>query len=225
MPLTGETLMPRKGRHAPAGYPYHVTNRGNDRRRIFYTEGDYRKFLRLLEIAKARYPVKVFGICIMPNHFHGLMQPLVDGALSAYLQWVLGQYGSGFRCQTRTVGHGHVFKGRFWNDGIADERHFLAVLRYIEANPSEADLVARAETWPWSSLVMRRAAGHQLLDPLPLVLPLNWVDVVNSPQPYEEIERIEHPRSRRSGQAGHTEQSPVTEVTESRRLVARDCLT
>jgi putative transposase len=177
--------MPRKPRFAPARCTFHVCNRGNDRRRIFLDDADYRAFLHLLERAKRRYPVKVFGICVMPNHFHGLFRPEEDGALSSYFHWALGRYSCEFRSQTQTVGNGHVFQQRFWSDPILDDYHFLNVLRYTENNPKEANLVTHAEDWPWSSLTLR-AERNMLLDALPVSLPANWSELVNEEQPPEQ---------------------------------------
>jgi putative transposase len=185
----------RRPRYAPAGCFFHVTNRGNDRRRIFFTDADYRSFLYRLEFAKRRYAVKVLGLCIMPNHFHAILLPEESGALSAYLQWVAGNYAGDLRALTGTSGQGHIFQGRFWSDRIADERHFLSVLRYVEANPVEGRLVRRAEEWPWSSLKLR-SDRNVLLDPLPLPLPMDWVTLVNKPQPRKEVDRIEQPSKR-----------------------------
>ena len=36
---------------------------------VFHKAGDYQAFLDLLIAAKRKYPVKVFGFCLMPNHF------------------------------------------------------------------------------------------------------------------------------------------------------------
>ncbi len=187
---------PRQRRFAPAGVSFHVLNRGNDRRRIFFEDADYRSFLSLLARGKQLYPVRIFGVCLMPNHFHGLMSPETEGALSSYLQWVQGRYACDLRSLTRTVGQGHIFQRRFWSDGIEDARHFFAVLRYIEANPVRARLVERAEQWMWSSLVLRTIEVDQVLDPLPYLLPERWVDVVNEVQPITEVEHIRNPAER-----------------------------
>ena len=32
-----------------------------------------------------------------------------------------------------------------------DEAHLMTAIRYVELNPVKAQLVARAEDWPWSS--------------------------------------------------------------------------
>ncbi len=129
----------------------------------------------------------------MPNHFHALLSPVSDGALSAYMHWVQGCYACDFRSMTKTTGQGHVFQRRFWSDGITDARHFLAVLRYIEANPLRAQLVEKAEDWIWSSLTLRAIDIDQLLDPLPYWLPDCWADVVNAAQPIAEIRHIRNP--------------------------------
>ena len=139
--------------------------------------------------------MNVYGVCVMPNHFHALVQPLEEGALSAYFQWVLGRYACDLRIAASTTGEGHVFQGRFWSDCVRDERQFLSVLRYIEANPVKAGLVAAAGEWSWSSLPLR-AARHELLDPLPVPLPIGWEQLVDAEQPAAEVDRIERPMAR-----------------------------
>lgn len=182
--------MPRTNRFAPPGHVFHVGNRGNDRRTLFHKSNEYAEFIRLLTVGKRRYPVKVFGLCLMPNHFHAMVQPDAEGALSTYLQWVEGRYAADLRARQRTTGQGHVFEKRFWSDGIDGRRHFLSVLRYIEANPVRCGMVRRATDWPWSSIVLRQCEDDGLLDPLPHTLPSTWENFVNSEQPYDEIERI-----------------------------------
>jgi putative transposase len=177
--------MPRRARYAPTGCTFHVTNRGNDRRRLFFEDVDYQRFIALLARAKGRHPVRLFGLCLMPNHFHALVRPEEDGALAAYFHWVEGCYAGNFRWRTETLGNGHVFKERYWSDGILDDLHFLNVLKYIEANPVVAKLVARAEDWPWSSATLRYRPDGDFLDPLPWPLPLNWFDLLNDGETVE----------------------------------------
>ena len=177
--------MPRRRRYAPAGCAFHVTNRGVDRRRLYYKDADYQAFLRLLAIGRERYAVKVFGVCLMPNHFHVIVLAEIELELSAYLHWVQGCYACDLRSHTRTSGNGHVFQQRFWSDAIADQHHFLNVLKYVERNPRESNLVERAEAWHWSSLVIR-SSEDSWLDPLPMCLPSNWLEMVNDQAEYDE---------------------------------------
>jgi putative transposase len=158
-------------------------------------------------VGKSLYSVKVHGVVIMPNHFHAVVVPESDGALSGYLQWVTGSYASDFRARTNSVGDGHVFQRRFWSDSILESTHFLSVLRYIEANPVRGRLVDLSERWPWNSVALRMRVGHGLLDPLPVELPRDWLTIVNLPQPDKEIATIR--RARAKNRRGHTESRSV----------------
>ncbi len=66
----GYQPMPRIPRGQVGGHAYHVLNRGNGGVTIFHKDGDYAAFLDLLAIAKWKFSVKKFGVCLMPNHFH-----------------------------------------------------------------------------------------------------------------------------------------------------------
>lgn len=174
--------MPRSRRCAPAGSVFHVVNRGVERRQLFFEDEDYDRFLTLLREGKQRAPVKIYGFCTMRNHFHALIEPETDQALSEYLHWVTGQYATDFRTKTGTRGLGHVFQQRFWSGATDGAEHFLLVLRYVEANARRACLVERAEDWRWGSLYARRMGNISILDPSPYDLPDQWPALVNAPQ-------------------------------------------
>ncbi len=53
----------------PAGFVYHVLNRGNDRRPILRKHGDGRTFLRLPAGAKRCVPWRLPARCRMSNHW------------------------------------------------------------------------------------------------------------------------------------------------------------
>ena len=78
--------MPRIPRGQQGGYAYHVINRGNGRATVFHKSQDYEAFLFLLAEAKKRYRVKLFGFCLMPNHFHLVLEPAHQTALSQFMQ-------------------------------------------------------------------------------------------------------------------------------------------
>jgi len=39
---------------------------------------------------------------------------------------------------------------------VMSEKHLMGAARYVERNPVKADLVERAEDWPWSSAARRK---------------------------------------------------------------------
>jgi len=77
--------MPRVTRGVADGDVYHVLNRGNGRQRVFHKDGDFAAFVELLGEARARHPVKIFSDCLIPNHFHLLLQADAGAELSRYL--------------------------------------------------------------------------------------------------------------------------------------------
>jgi putative transposase len=175
------------------GQVVHAVNRGNDRRVIFADDERFRAFLQMLEDRKAQTGIRIYGYCLIPNHFHQILEPTEPDAVSAFLRQVCGSYAYDLRKVTGTLGLGHVFQRRFWSDPVNGERHFLNVLRYVEANALRAGLVPRAEDWRWGSLAARLNGDCRVLDPLPLALPENWIDLVNAPMPDHDLTTIRRP--------------------------------
>jgi putative transposase len=51
------------------GLIYHALNRGNNRADVFAEDGHYEGFLEAMTNTRARYPFRLFGYCLMTNHF------------------------------------------------------------------------------------------------------------------------------------------------------------
>jgi putative transposase len=74
----------RIARVVASGYPHHMTQRGNRRQQTFFSEDDYREYLRLMSASCARTGTEVWAYCLMPNHVHLIMVPQhSDGLRSA----------------------------------------------------------------------------------------------------------------------------------------------
>lgn len=181
--------MARTARASVGGICYHVINRGNAGMRVLQTEADYRAFMKLIGEACERVAMRVWGLCLMPTHFHFGLWPVNDGDLSRWMQWLLTAHVRRYHRVHKS--HGHVWQGRFKAFPIQDDAHFLTVLRYIERNPLRAGLVSRAEEWTWSSL---RAWGSQQgqasLHAGPMPRPENWLEFVNQPQSEQELKAL-----------------------------------
>jgi putative transposase len=182
--------MPRTARASVGGVCYHVINRGNGRAEVFHQDGDYAAFVKLLLMANERLPLRILGYVLMPNHFHLVLWPRGDGDLSRWMQWLLTAHVR--RYHRHYASSGHVWQGRFKAFPIQRDAHLLTVLRYVERNPRRANLVERAEDWPWSSLSWRRR-GRQpaLLAEWPVPCPRNWVATVNAAQNPAEEEALQ----------------------------------
>ncbi len=66
---------------------YHVTARGNERRRIFLSAEDSDKFLSYLSEAAKKYSVKLHAYVLMGNHYHLLLET-PKANLSAFMQTI-----------------------------------------------------------------------------------------------------------------------------------------
>jgi putative transposase len=142
--------VPRIPRGQQGGFAYHIINRGNDRAEIFHKNQDYEAFFSLLRTAKARHPVKVFAFCLMPNHFHFLLEPAHTAALSQFMQWLLTTHVR--RYHKHYGGSGHIWQGRFKSFPVQRDEHLITVLRYVLQNPIRVGLSSSAKDWKWSSL-------------------------------------------------------------------------
>jgi putative transposase len=141
--------MPRLPRPVADGLLYHAINRGNNRAAVFASAADFQAFLDALRQTQRRYPFRLFGYCLMRNHFHLLIAPGRGQSISRILQSLTVTHT--WRHHRRHGGVGHVWQGRFKSPVVQNDDHALMVLRYIEANPLRAGMVTDAGAYRWSS--------------------------------------------------------------------------
>ncbi len=145
--------MARKLRVEYAGALYHVMSRGDRREPIYKDDEDRQRFLDTLGEACAKTGWQVHALCLMPNHFH-LVVETPQGNLVAGMKWFLGTYT--LRFNRRHKAFGHLFSGRYKAlivDGSGDG-YLRTVCDYVHLNPARAKLL-RAEqllrTYHWGS--------------------------------------------------------------------------
>jgi putative transposase len=168
--------MPRLARIVIPGAPHHVTQRGNRRQPIFFSEADRILYLDLLREGCAAARVTCLAWCLMDNHVHLILVPETADGLRAAL-------GEAHRRYTRHVNAregwtGYLFQGRFASYPM-DDAHLMAAVRYVERNPVAAGLVAHAQDWRWSSARSHVAGRRVSGDPITNVAALgahvrNW---------------------------------------------------
>jgi putative transposase len=158
------------------GLFYHALNRGVRRSLLFKGPADYEEFQELMGAAAARVPMRLLAYVLMPNHWHLVLWPESDGAVSAYLKWLEGTHACHFNHRYRHSGA--VYQSRFRSVPVYDAMQLLRVLRYVEANPVRAALSARAEHWPWSSA---NPSSLVELTPCPVPRPPGWLDLLADP--------------------------------------------
>lgn len=153
--------------HFIQGEIYHVYNRGNNKQKIFFSEENYRFFIR--KVRDQLKPVSdILCWCLMPNHFHFVihanelsckerigfgmksMQELpfrIGKLLSSYSRAINNQNGtSGSLFQQKTKSK--ILTNKKLN---LDNHYLLNVIHYCHQNPWRARLVNKIEEWPFSS--------------------------------------------------------------------------
>lgn len=153
---------------------YHVYNRGVEKREIFLDEKDYQSFIGILKtylgpdierdknILQGRAlerikkhslasEISLVAYCLMPNHFHLLLQQRTDSAITNFMRRVLTAYSMYFNRRYDRVGS--LFQGRFQAKEVTNDDYLLHLTRYIHRNPVEAKIVKiqNLDKFKWSS--------------------------------------------------------------------------
>jgi putative transposase len=181
--------MPRIKRGLADNIIYHVINRGNGRQEVFHKNKDYEAFMKLIAEAKEHYNVKLYGYCLMPNHFHMIVKPDRGEELSKWMQWLMTSH---VRRYHRHYGSsGHVWQGRYKSFMIQEDSHLQMAMRYIEGNPVRAGLVPSAKEWMWSSHEETMCKRQKILtEAVPIELPGEWDRYVDEPFAEKELDRL-----------------------------------
>lgn len=98
--------------------------------------------------AASRRPVEVIAYCLMPNHYHLLVQLHCDD-LSSRMQSLSQSYTNAINKARQRVGP--LFQSRFQAKHVDEEEYLQHVSRCIHRNPDAAKLVTKPQDWEFSS--------------------------------------------------------------------------
>ena len=132
---------------------YHVYNRGNNKREIFFRDFDLSRFLQGLSDFNAEDPigsiyvnsfkkgqlsgeatklVNVVAYCLNPNHFHLILEQVIDNGISKFMH----RQGTGY---TRYFNEkynftGSLFQGPFKAIHVDSNEYLLHLSAYVNLN-------------------------------------------------------------------------------------------
>ncbi|MBL7045938.1 MAG: transposase [Parcubacteria group bacterium] len=140
---------------------YHLLNRGVDKRKIFLDKSDYFRFVhdlfefnnvanvdpntgrdykQLMDVGRPsierrsrKLLVKIHCFCLMPNHYHLLVSPVVENGVSLFMKKLNGGYAKYFN--EKYDRSGALFQGKYKSVPIVSDAHFLYIPYYIHFNP------------------------------------------------------------------------------------------
>ena len=142
--------------------------------------------------ANERTPMRLLSYCLMPNHFHLVLWPKLDGDLSKWMQWLTTSHVR--RYHRHYDSSGHVWQGRFKSFPIQDDNHLLTVMRYVERNPVRAKTipVRKAQNWNWSSVgTPPKDTIVPEIDSRPVKRRKDWLGWVNKPLTDDERDTMQ----------------------------------
>ncbi|MFH1162077.1 MAG: transposase [Candidatus Jorgensenbacteria bacterium] len=139
----------------------HALSRGTDKRKIFMDKQDYLRFIHdLFEFndqapannilyrfsrkpnsavghyankEKRKLLVALHAFCLMPNHYHLLLSPLIENGVSLFMRKINVGYVKYFNQKYERKGT--LFEGRYKSVRVANESHLLHLPYYIHLNP------------------------------------------------------------------------------------------
>lgn len=132
--------MSRPKRIFKPNYCYHVTARCNSREFRLIRRECKEVLLFTLKKAIEKFQFKLYGLCIMSNHIHYLIEPKGTEDLPKIMHWI-NWYSA--MCFNRMLNRsGHFWEKRYFSTGFpkTDYRRALNTLRYIHANPKTAQM-------------------------------------------------------------------------------------
>ena len=154
---------------------FHVYNRGVDKRIIFTDEYDIRRFFQSMVEFNTVKPigslyensflqlggstaklkrglVNIVAYCLNPNHFHLILEQLIDGGISEFMRRLSGGYTWYFNNKYKRSGV--LFQGRFKAVHVDSNEYLLHVSAYVNLNDrahqlggSTAKLVRSMSSW------------------------------------------------------------------------------
>lgn len=140
------------------GY-YHIYNRGVEKREIFQDEADFKKFIAFLKfyltipslqgrtlkdennktISPSREnnnfaeEIRLQAYCLMPNHFHFLIQQVNERSMADFMHSLMTKYVMYFNKKYKRVGT--LFQGKYKTVRILNEEQYTYITKYIHRNP------------------------------------------------------------------------------------------
>lgn len=136
------------------GEIYHVYNHGVEERNIFNNDVDIRRFLDSMAFfndtesiggmwlrdesfilrseTSGQKLVNIVSYCLNPNHFHLILEQLVDGGISEFMKRLSGGYTLYFNYSHERKGV--LFRGTFKSVFVEEGEHLMYLSAYVNLN-------------------------------------------------------------------------------------------
>jgi putative transposase len=131
-------------------YPYHITNRSNNRERFYLPLKELWPIcINAIKTLKKDYGCRHHAFVLMPNHYHLVLDtPKLN--LSDSIQYFQTEVAR--RANKKTGRINHFFGGRYKWSLITNETYYWNAFKYIARNPVAAGICKNIEDYPYCSI-------------------------------------------------------------------------
>ncbi len=144
-------MSPRPFRPPTDGKTVFVTQVVENRAPFFQLDSNCELLLATLREVKRWHPFSMLGYCILPDHFH-LMVDLDDGTIiSIVMQSLKRNFTREFKKQNGVIGNLRFWQKGFYDHIIRDQEDWNNHLDYIHLNAVRHRYTDKPESWRWST--------------------------------------------------------------------------
>ncbi|OLY90868.1 REP element-mobilizing transposase RayT [Cnuella takakiae] len=164
---------------------YHVLNRANGNEHLFYNDENRHFFLRKFQLHVG--PVAdLYAWCLLPNHFHLLIQVKPELKIAAHQQqvksgfrqaatnplsnFIMERFSNWLNAYSKAFNKMYSRKGSLFTDylrriAITNDQQLAATLFYIHRNPVHHGCCQHLDSWDWSSYQEYQNRQYVLISP------------------------------------------------------------
>ena len=141
--------MARKSRFKIAGVAQLITQRGNNKQAVFFSEQDYQYYLKILNEAAMQEECQIHAFVLMTNRIHILATPNTPDGISQLMKTIGQRYVSYInKLEKRS---GTLWDGRYKASLVEQGHYLIACMRYIEMAPVRSATVKIPKDYRFSS--------------------------------------------------------------------------
>lgn len=166
--------MPRRKLIKTDLYPYHITNRLNNRQ-FFNIDMNlcWDVFAKYLTYANYLYGLQTHAFVLMSNHYH-LIASTPDKNIGDAVKYFQREISKELNFKSGRINH--LFGGRYHWSVITNEKFYSLALKYVYRNPCKAFVTYKVEEYPYSSLTRQLGVYNDL----PMNLKIFKPEVIDS---------------------------------------------
>ena len=129
---------------------YHIYNKAVGSDLLFYTDENYKYFLKKFSFFMNNF-VNTYAFCLLPNHFHFLISPIVNDPeiISRQFKRLFISYSMALNKQRGR--RGNLFQKNFKRKVVCGEDHLKKVVHYIHVNPLHHSVFIDFKNYAYSS--------------------------------------------------------------------------